>query len=90
MQSHDRRGATKMRSLQANKTFGDLEPNISLLKIYASIGFRAEELSQMEEEFEILNVRGRNDSFLTHVCLASFSVSFTCIHHYSRWFFHLQ
>ena len=59
--------ATKRSSLQANKTYGDLEPNISMLKIYASLGFRAEELSHMEEEFEILNVRGRHYTFPTHV-----------------------
>lgn len=41
--------------LQANTTYRDLEPSISLLKIYASIGFRAEELSKMEGEFEVLN-----------------------------------
>ena len=56
-------GAIRMSCLQANKTYGDLEPNISLLKVYASIGFRAEELSKMEEEFEILNVSGRNMLF---------------------------
>lgn len=73
---------TGRRSLKANKTYGDLEPNISMLKIYASLGFRAEELSDMEEEFEILNVRGRYYNLLT--------LMFRWLFASSRWCFPLR